>query len=265
MDSKKNYTVGLLGIAESEQHILRNIFKLSLYRNHSYILTDLALGEPTAILLVDADDPKAMREWQLLRDARVGQAAVPMVMVTKEQQSPASSPYFIRRPFVATRVFNVLDQLVTQELSRPRERLVGAQNSSDQPAIVAAPEKRQLYRALVVDDSLPVRKQVELELKSFGIEVDTAESAEQAFEFIKSCPYDLIFLDVVLPGGMDGYQICKTIKKDKAIKKTPVVMLTSKSSPFDRVKGALAGCDTYLTKPVTQASFQKVVKKYLRS
>ncbi|MFO1372408.1 MAG: response regulator [Candidatus Competibacteraceae bacterium] len=260
MDNKKKYTVRLIGIAESERHILRNIFKLSLYRSYSYTLADLTPDESIAILLVDADDPKAMQEWQALRDDRVGKPAVPMAMVTKEQQPPVNAPYFIRRPFVATRVLNVLDQIAAQELSRAPERLIGAQASA---AATTPSEKREICRALVVDDSLPVRKQVELELKLFGIEVDTAESAERAFELIGGNSYDLIFLDVVLPGGMDGYQICKTIKKDKAIKKTPVVMLTSKSSPFDRVKGALAGCDTYLTKPVAQASFQKVVKKYL--
>ncbi|MDS4042542.1 MAG: response regulator, partial [Candidatus Competibacter sp.] len=118
--------------------------------------------------------------------------------------------------------------------------------------------------ALVVDDSSTVRKQIELELKLFGIRIDAVESGELAFDLLAKNNYDMIFLDVVLP-GVDGYQICKTIKKDKARKKTPVIMLTSKSSPFDRVKGALAGCDTYLTKPVKQSSFQKVVKKYLKS
>jgi len=116
----------------------------------------------------------------------------------------------------------------------------------------------------VVDDSSTVRKQVELELKLLGIWTDAAESGEDAFELLAQKDYDIIFLDVVLP-GVDGYQICKTIKRNKAKKKTPVIMLTSKSSPFDRVKGALAGCDTYLTKPAKQNSFQKVVKKYLKS
>ena len=113
------------------------------------------------------------------------------------------------------------------------------------------------------DDSSTIRKQLEIELKIFDVQVDTAESAEQVFDLINRKIYDMIFLDVVLP-GIDGYQICKIIKKDKDKKKIPVVMLTSKSSPFDRIKGALAGCDTYLTKPVKQASFQKVVKKYLK-
>ncbi|NJN45180.1 MAG: response regulator [Candidatus Competibacteraceae bacterium] len=123
-------------------------------------------------------------------------------------------------------------------------------------------EEPPAFKALIVDDSRPVRKQIELELKLFGIQVDSAESGEQAFDLLDQKTYNLIFLDVVLP-GIDGYQICKTIKRDKTRKKTPIVMLTGKSSPFDRVKGALAGCDTYLTKPVKQASFQKVVKKYL--
>ncbi|MCP5158465.1 MAG: response regulator [Gammaproteobacteria bacterium] len=120
------------------------------------------------------------------------------------------------------------------------------------------------FTALVVDDSSTVRKQVELELKLLGIQTDTAESGEDAFGLLAQKDYDIIFLDVILP-GVDGYQICKTIKKDKARKKTPIIMLTSKSSPFDRVKGALAGCDTYLTKPAKQNSFQKVVKKYLKT
>lgn len=93
--------------------------------------------------------------------------------------------------------------------------------------------------------------------------VDAAATGELAIEYFNKNRYNLIFLDVVLP-GVDGYQLCKMLKKDKARKKTPVIMLTSKSSPFDRVKGALAGCDAYLTKPVKQETFQKVVKKYLR-
>ena len=115
----------------------------------------------------------------------------------------------------------------------------------------------------MVDDSSPVRKQIELELNYFGIKVDTAATGEQAIDFINNKSYNLIFLDVVLP-GIDGYQLCKSLKRGKTKKKTPVIMLTSKSSPFDRVKGALAGCDSYLTKPVKQETFQKVVKKYLR-
>ena len=92
--------------------------------------------------------------------------------------------------------------------------------------------------------------------------MDLAEDGERAIELIAGERYDIVFLDVVLP-GMDGYKICRTIKRDKRTKGTPVIMLTGKSSPFDRVKGKLAGCDTYLTKPVDHATFQQVVRQYL--
>ena len=74
--------------------------------------------------------------------------------------------------------------------------------------------------------------------------------------------YDIIFLDVVLP-GMDGYQVCKNIKRNPVIKHTPVVMLTSKSSPFDKVRGSMAGCNAYLTKPVDYDKFHHVLDQFM--
>lgn len=283
---KKTYTVAMIGIAEAERNVLRNIFKLSQYRAYSYVVA--MPGDATDILLVDADDPQAMQEWRQREGAGTG---IPAIMVTKEQTS--SARYYVKRPFVASRVINTFDQVAQQNLQGERkDRVIGVDAAQGVPVAPLTPAEqmrgvdavkeklvaelkaqtpttgttasgRKAYTALVVDDSSPVRKQIEIELKIFGIEVDTAATGEQGIEFFSNKDYNLIFLDVVLP-GIDGYQICKLIKKDKARKKTPVVMLTSKSSPFDRVKGALAGCDSYLTKPVKQETFQKVVKKYLK-
>jgi twitching motility two-component system response regulator PilG len=271
MSGKKTFAVAMIGIPEPERHVLKNIFKLSLYRNRTYALA--SPDEPSEIMIVDADDPKAMAQWHgfrgdsatrpLFPDQGGIPSPIPTVMVTKEKLSDAL-PYYIRRPFVATRVLSVLDQVAIKELSVTQERMIGQEQPAPAPVQPPTPlSDPSVPTALVVDDSKPVRKQIELELKLFGIQVDAVESGEQAFEFLAQRNYDMIFLDVVLP-GVDGYHICKTIKKDKAKKKTPVIMLTSKSSPFDRVRGALAGCDTYLTKPVKQASFQKVVQKYLK-
>ena len=103
---------------------------------------------------------------------------------------------------------------------------------------------------------------MQLKLRQLGITADFAENAEKAFEFLDRGTYDLVFLDVVLP-DVDGYKICKTIKRDKSKKQMPIVMLTGKSSPFDQVRGRLAGCSTYLTKPVDHRTFQKVIDRYL--
>ncbi len=263
MSDGKTFAVAMIGIPESERNVLKNIFKLSLYRACTYTL--VLAGEPSQILIVDADDPKALAEWRVLRGGArqssspdAAPSPIPAVMVTKETSSVGAARC-IRRPFVATRVFNVLDQIAAQVPSVAPERVI-----SEEPApVTAAVKEPPVLTALVVDDSSTIRKQLELELKLLGIQVVAVESGEQAFESLDRNNYDLIFLDVVLP-GIDGYQICRTIKKDKTKKKTPIIMLTSKSSPFDRVRGALAGCDTYLTKPVKQSAFQKTVKKYLK-
>ncbi len=256
MSDKKTFMVDMIGIADHERNVLKSIFKLSLYRACAY--TVVSANEPSQILIVDADDPEVMAKWRTQH--RVGQSTslvIPTVMVTKEKHLD-SPHYYIYRPFIATRVLGVLDKIAAEISTYSQERAI-----SEEPSAIATKEVLPMSTVLVVDDSSTIRKQLEIELKIFDVQVDTAESAEQVFDLINRKIYDMIFLDVVLP-GIDGYQICKIIKKDKDKKKIPVVMLTSKSSPFDRIKGALAGCDTYLTKPVKQASFQKVVKKYLK-
>ncbi len=263
MSDGKTFAVAVIGIPEQERNVLKNIFKLSLYRAYTYTL--ISIDEPGQILIVDADDPTALEEWRAWRNkvatqspAGVASLRIPAVMVTRET-SVNGATHCIRRPFIATRVFGVLDQVAAQAPGAVPERVIG-----EEPAPASAPvTEPPAPTALVVDDSSTIRKQIELELKLLGVQVNAVESGEQAFEALDKQDYNLIFLDVVLP-GVDGYQICKTIKKDKARKKTPVIMLTSKSSPFDRVKGALAGCDTYLTKPVKQSAFQKTVRKYLK-
>ena len=265
MSDGKTFAVAMIGIPEQERNVLKNIFKLSLYRAYTYTL--ISVEEPSQILIVDADDPNALAEWRAWRNKSAAQSTAgaassrtPAVMVSKDP--PANdAAHYLRRPFIATRVFGVLDQVAAaaQAPSAAPERVIGEEPAPASPAVAGPPTPT----ALVVDDSSTIRKQLELELKLLGVQVNAVESGEQAFEALAQSQYDLIFLDVVLP-GIDGYQICKTIKKDKARKKTPVIMLTSKSSPFDRVKGALAGCDTYLTKPVKQSAFQKTVRKYLK-
>jgi twitching motility two-component system response regulator PilG len=164
-------------------------------------------------------------------------------MVSMADAAPPAPLYALRRPIIASRVHSILDHIAIRHKTA---------------AAVALQ-----YKALVVDDSPTIRKQIELELVQLGIAADLAETGEQAIDFLNNNQrYDLIFLDVVLP-GVDGYNLCKTIKRDKQRKQTPVIMLTGKGSPFDFVRGKLAGCNTYLTKPAGRERFQTVVKKYL--
>jgi twitching motility two-component system response regulator PilG len=228
-----------------EQKVLRSIFTLSLRRPRSYTLSHLTADPSPDILLVDGDDQSAVGEWREICRREQAIATLPTVIVTQAGTPPEARLYLLRRPLLAPRVLSTLDQIAEKT-----------------PTATPATAAWQ-YKALVVDDSAPMRKQIELELGLLGIVADFAESGEQAYVLLTNgTTYDLIFLDVLLP-GIDGYKVCKTIKKDKLRKHTPVIMLTGKGSMFDHVRGKLAGCDTYLTKPVARERFQDVVKQYL--
>jgi CheY-like chemotaxis protein len=114
--------------------------------------------------------------------------------------------------------------------------------------------------ALVVDDSVTVRNQLQAALQKAGLTADLASSGDQAMLMLSKQTYDIIFLDVVMPGD-DGYAVCKAIRKLPANRQTQVMMLTSRSSPFDRARGALAGCDMYLIKPIDLKSFYAAVDR----
>lgn len=119
-------------------------------------------------------------------------------------------------------------------------------------------------RFLVVDDSLPVRIQMKEALKGFAKTIDFAHSGEDALFLIDNCKYDVIFLDVIMP-GKDGYEVCRYIRSHTMQRQTPVIMLTGNSSPADRVKGKLAGCDTYLIKPVRASVLAEIIGELTKS
>lgn len=117
-------------------------------------------------------------------------------------------------------------------------------------------------RALVVDDSTTLRRLMELTLRGVGVELDFAATGEDAVTLAKATRYDIIFLDVILP-GIDGYRVCKKIKADRSMKNTPVVMLTGMGSTFDKVRGIMAGTNEYLKKPLDRSQLMRALAKWV--
>ncbi|MGV6809142.1 MAG: response regulator [bacterium] len=136
-------------------------------------------------------------------------------------------------------------------------------NNPPKPAPQPTPQKNYRYKALVVDDSAAIRKQLELELAETDIFAEFAESGEQAIEKSDKVLYDLVFLDVILP-EIDGYAVCRHLRANPKMKKTPIIMLSGKTSPMDEVKGVIAGASTYLTKPIKHTQFQNTLKRVSR-
>ena len=98
-------------------------------------------------------------------------------------------------------------------------------------------------RILLVEDDTGIGELVKEELEAQGFAVDWAQHGDEGYELSQAFPYDLLVLDVMLP-GQDGFQIIKHIRADK--NKTPVLMLTARDGVEDRVNGLELGADDYL-------------------
>lgn len=120
----------------------------------------------------------------------------------------------------------------------------------------------QGYTALVVDDSSTMRRLMDITLGQLGLSVEFADCGTDALNLVRDRPYSIVFLDVVLP-DVDGYRVCKGIKGDKRTRSTPVVMLTSRDSAFDKVRGKMSGADTYLIKPLDRVVLLQTINRYL--
>jgi two-component system, cell cycle response regulator len=147
---------------------------------------------------------------------------------------------------------------------RPRAPVVVSDNAAvRQESPQRRPSRGSFYaRALVIDDSLSVRTQMNLCLEKLDITVEVAEDAQRGLDKLQERYYDLVFLDVMLP-DMDGYQVCKLIKRDPRTQRVPVIMLTSKGSTINRIQGSIAGCNRYLIKPATERDVVKVVRDFI--
>lgn len=263
-----SYCVDVIGFNQTERLLLMSIFGLAARRDPSFVQRDPAVSKPADLYLVDGSDPAAMAEFRAVR----ARYSAPAILIG--EGDPQSGLPALPRPIQWARLLQSFDDAVLGAQSGApvieNEKTMVLRRTQPPSAAPAAAAPRAAQKAkqftdsvLVVDDNLTVRKFMEAKLAPYGFAADFAETGEEAVGLTGSKEYTCVFLDVVLP-GIDGYQVCKLIKGNKqAVKRTAVVMLTSRSSPFDKLRGSLAGCDEYLTKPVDENRLLEVIAKFL--
>lgn len=116
-------------------------------------------------------------------------------------------------------------------------------------------------KILAVDDEAAILELLELSLKKNGFEVVTAADGHEALA--KAAGVDLIVLDVMLP-ELDGFEVCRRLKLDKATQSIPIIMLTAKLDEIDKVLGLELGADDYMTKPFSPRELVARIKAVLR-
>lgn len=115
---------------------------------------------------------------------------------------------------------------------------------------------------LVIDDEPDAVELIEFNLKNAGFQVKTAADGAEALAKARSILPSLIVLDVMLP-EMDGFEICKLLRRDANTAAIPIIMLTAKAAEIDRVLGLELGADDYLTKPFSPRELVLRIKKLL--
>ncbi len=282
--SSRIFVVAVVGVQDADLKILSRIFTITRYRQRSYTLIavdenssmrELAEVKAADIQVVNANNPAAVRCWQGIAASIDLKERKPVLKISNViPTSEAGSEFTIPWPINPAKMLQVLDSYTIRHLHYYPEFEIGSElepcsNTLKNIKAINATKRAQQFsnspkgiRVLVADDSLAVRRQLKIEFDTMDAKLHLVADGDAAVRAAEEDQYDVIFLDVVMP-GMDGYSVCKNIRRSKLNKKTPVVMLTSKSSSFDKLKGVLAGCDTYLTKPINHNEFTEITQKHL--
>lgn len=242
------------GLERDESQLLDGLVRVSLRRSpHLEILAEHEASRAD-VVLIGATDSAAV-SWAR-QQAWIDHKAVIWI----GGSGPVSAGHTIIRRPVQWSILPIL-------LARALENGPGAP-----PVSQAAPleAEHSSYRGrfsdrpiLVVDDSMAVRNHLRTLLEAGGFAVSEADSVTSALRILSNERMDCVLMDVLMP-GLDGYEGCRQIKSMlRGSHAVPVVMLTSKSSPFDRIRGKMAGCDAYLTKPIDPLHLGDVLAVHL--
>jgi two-component system phosphate regulon response regulator PhoB len=120
-----------------------------------------------------------------------------------------------------------------------------------------------MKKVLIVDDHTEVRRLVEMTLRVGEYKVFQAQNGQEAIEAARKKKPDLIIMDIMMPGDMDGLEATRVLKDDPETKDSTIIMLTAKGQEFDKEKGFEAGAEDYFVKPFSPLELIKKVEEVL--
>lgn len=126
-----------------------------------------------------------------------------------------------------------------------------------------APFNMETNRILIVDDEPDLVELVAYNLKREGFKVSASPDGEDALEKIRKGTFDLIILDLMLP-GIQGVELCRMLRSNPKTESLPIIMLTAKSDTSEKIKGLETGADDYMTKPFSPSELIARVRAVLR-
>jgi CheY-like chemotaxis protein len=267
--ARKTIHIAPMNLAPQEEASIRNALETIGSGSDDasrYVLLGNRSAREAQILIANIETQDLNRTSQILRRVYGVKSTIFVVEDLKPEQG-SDYKYVINRKDLDRTLLPLLDTVAREEIDAEYRvkfqsagpSAPGAKDAaSEKPA---KPVKKTVGRVLVVDDSPSVRTQMNLYLSKRNLECHMAQNSEEAIRAIKQAQFDIIFLDVVMPGA-DGYQACKAIKALESTRNVPVILLTSKNSPIDKIHGIMSGCDKYLTKPLRVTELESLLCSY---
>ena len=120
-----------------------------------------------------------------------------------------------------------------------------------------------MKKILIVDDDAGIRELVDMTLRSDDYQIFQAENGEQAIELASAENPDLIIMDIMMPGDIDGFEATSIIKNDPETKYSAIIILSCKAEEADREKSIEAGADDYFAKPFSPLALIKKVEEVM--
>lgn len=120
-----------------------------------------------------------------------------------------------------------------------------------------------MKKVLIVEDQADIRELIRMTLEIEDFDIQEAENGDMGLKLARADKPDLVLLDVMMPGSLDGFGVCTHIKEDPALKRMKVIILSAKGQDNDKQQGKQAGADGYLTKPFSPRQLLDVVSRHL--
>jgi DNA-binding response OmpR family regulator len=117
---------------------------------------------------------------------------------------------------------------------------------------------------LVVEDQADIRRLVRWALEDADYTIHEAANGSLGLQLARTVNPDLVLLDVMMPGGIDGFEVCRQLRQDASFARTRIVMLTAKATAEDREHGHAAGANAFLPKPFSPAKLLALVDALLK-
>ncbi len=118
-----------------------------------------------------------------------------------------------------------------------------------------------MRKILIVEDHADIRKLLRMTLEFEDYDIQEAGTGDLGLQMARQGAPDMVLLDIMMPGQLNGLEVCRLIKRDAALRHTKVVMLTARGQSSDRAAGLQAGADDYLVKPFSTLQVLETLRR----